>query len=245
MMISGLQNTSPLYSKDLTNASAVPSTTAPTDSSLDGGSYNSSPLANLISSIQSGDLTSAKMYLNEAEKYQSSVQSTAGSSSSSDPLTAFLGSVSEALAKDDLSSAQTAVSNLESAAPQGISFSSLSFSTSSLPGTASGSTQNAPQDYDSIMSSLQADVLNLFGAVASGDTSGAHSAYSTLTKDMNISSIDSVANTTNDAASANPLATAIQNIGKSLQTNDINSAQATLTHFLDNLSSGSVVNTTV
>ncbi|WP_420239936.1 hypothetical protein ACOBR2_10355 [Telmatobacter bradus] len=237
MMISGLQNTSPLYSKDLTNVSTAPSASAPTDSSLDGGSYKSSPLANLISSIQSGDMAGAKQYLNEAEEYQSSAQNS--------PLSAFLGSVSEALSKDDLGSAQKAVSTLEVAAPHGISYSSLSLSTSALPGTVAGSAQNAPQDYDSIMSSLQADVLNLFGAVASGDTSGAHSAYNTLTKDMNISSIDSVTNTTNDATSGNPLATAIQKIGKSLQTNDINSAQATLTNFLDNLSSGSVVNTTV
>jgi hypothetical protein len=98
--------------------------------------------------------------------------------------------------------------------------------------------------------------MSLFSAISNGDTSGAQSAYDSLTSLLlsNDSSTSSSTSATSSSSTDNTTSTSnsstttftklLSEIGTSLSSGDINGAQSSLDSFLSSLSSGSLVNTT-
>jgi hypothetical protein len=209
------------------------------------GSF-ASDLANLVTSIQSGNASNAQEYLTKVEKLVPSIVDSKG------PLGTFLSGVSSALSNNDISSAQAALSTFENRRAPGST--SGSGTTASTPPASSsgGSTTNA----------LGQDVLNLFTAIGSGNLQGAQSAYDQVTSlllggssgsSSSPISKPSVASTTSPAStglSSGSAATGasfvalLSQIGSALSTGDIDTAQTAVDSFLQTLTSGSLVGAT-
>lgn len=200
----------------------------------------SSNLANLVSSIQSGNTTTAQQYLTRIEKQ---VPANANS-----PLGQFLASVASALSDNDISGAQAALTAFENPTA---SASAPSTSAGTTP--ASGSTSAPASSGGSTTFTLGQDVLSLFTAIGSGDLKGAQSAYDSLTSLLlggSGSPASSPASTTTAAASGSSSTGAsfvslLSQIGSALSTGDINSAQKAVDGFLQGLTVGSLIGVTV
>ena len=114
-----------LSTEDISSAQTAHTTfqTAPTPGSPSSSSSTGgfgSELQGLESAIQSGDLTSAKSYLNEIEQSSpsqstpTSSSTTSSSTSATDPIGTFLKIVEAAISSGSLSAAQTALSTFKS-----------------------------------------------------------------------------------------------------------------------------------
>jgi ribosomal protein S20 len=221
MQISGLQNTSSLFSELAANSTSNTSST----SFNSGGGNNAfgTALSGLMSSIKSGDTSDAQKYLAQLQQLSPS------NADSSSPLGKFLTSVSSALASGNISAAQTALTTLQSTPAPG---SATSASTTSGDSTAG-------------ISQMGTDVLKLFSAISSGNIQDAQSAYDSLTSLMTSASDSTSSNSTSSTSSTssgNSFDALLAQIGTSLSSGNMTTAQSTLDGFLQSLSAGSLVN---
>jgi hypothetical protein len=215
------------------------------------GSF-ASDLANLVTSIQSGNASNAQEYLTKVEKLVPSIVDSKG------PLGTFLSGVSSALSNNDISSAQTALSAFENRRAPSSTSGSATTATSPPASSSGGSTTNA----------LGQDVLSLFTAIGSGNLQGAQSAYDQVTSLLlggSISLSSSNVSTPGAASTASapstpspastgpssgpfsnaaPFVTLLSQIGSALSTSDIDTAQTAVDSFLQTLTSGSLVGAT-
>jgi trimeric autotransporter adhesin len=225
MSISGIQGNSSLLSELSTSSLNSSSST-----STGKNAFNSA-LTNLFSAIQSGDTASAQKYMSQVQQLSPS------NADSSSPLGQFLSTVSSALQNNDISTAQSALTTLESQAA----------SSSATSGTSSSTSSGA-------LSSFTQDLVSLFSSISSGDLSGAQSAYDQLTSllfgsstsssSSSTSSTDTSTSSSSSTSGENSFAGLLKQIGSALSTGDISSAQSALDSFLQSLSSGSLVSTT-
>jgi hypothetical protein len=182
-----------------------------------------------MSAIQSGNSTDAQKYLAKVEKLEPS------NVSSNSPLGEFLASVSTALSDNNIAGAQSALTTLETYA---VPSTATTSSTSDASSTSSSSGAS--------ISALGQDVLSLFSAIRDGDTSTAQSAYDSLTSLLDSSTSSSSSGTSSSSSSSGTsFSSLLAEIGSALSSGNISSAQTALDNFLTNLSSGSLVNTTV
>lgn len=229
MLSASVQNGSSLFSEFASQSTSR-------TSAFEGNrrSSFSADLANLVSSIQSGNSSNAQQYLTQIEKL---VPSNANSNS---PLSQFLSSVSSALSNNDIAGAQSALSTFENQrAPAPASPSATT--ASPAPATAAGGSTTNP---------LGQDVLSLFTAIGSGNLAGAQSAYDTVTSLLLSGSSSSPSSAVSTAASSGSSSTSssfvslLSQIGSALSTGDIGSAQTAVDSFLQSLSAGSLVGAT-
>ena len=222
MLASGLQSTTITYTQlSLTTASI---TSSRSNSPADG------ELSNMISAIKSGNTTDARNSLAELQMIGGAHADPAS------PLGAFLVSVSTSLASYNIAGAQNALAVFEASAANRVEPVASSAALSLDPGgrTTPGVT------------ALGEDLLNLYKALDSGDTTSAQSAYGSLNNllETNGGSGSDFANQYGSSTESGSLYSLMAQIGAALSTGNLPRVQSTMDTYMRNLSSGSLVSTT-
>jgi hypothetical protein len=222
MLTSSLQNTTILYAQLSLMATSV--TTRTTSSRVDG------ELSSLISAIKSGNTAEAQGSLAELQMMgQTNVNPDSA-------LGAFLASVSASLSGYNISGAQKALGVFEASPAQRVPPVEPASALMLAPSAASGPG----------VGTFGQDLLSLFSAIHSGDATSAQSAYGTLNHLMesNGGSAGNFGNLFGNSAESGSLYSLMAQIGAALNTGNLTRVQSTMDKFMQNLSSGSLLNAT-
>jgi hypothetical protein len=216
MLITSLQGKSSLL--DLAWPSDVSSAS---DDSVGGSFFR------LMTSIASGDTTSAQKYLGQFE------ENAHAQNLETSPIQQVLSDVRSALSVGDIPAAEAALSTLQA----GVSQSPASIQVSSLSG--------ADVSAGSGVSELGDKVLSLFSAITSGDLQSAQSAYGSLTRLLpsNNSPFTYSASFDTQNASLSDFGNLRSKVESALDSGNISSAEAAMQDFLQEFSTGSIVRT--
>ncbi len=230
---------------------------APGASGYEGGHRHSfgRDLHRLESAIQSGNTSGAQQALTAIQKL---VPANANSTS---PVSQFLSGVTTALSNNNIAGAQTALATFESVRRGPVATPAPVAPIAAAPVVTPAASQ---------ANGLGQDVLSLFTAIGSGNVEGAQAAYDTVTS-LLLSGLTSPApsatatpapaagTTSSKTTAAVPAATnastgsspdnssflsLIAQIGSSLSTGNIDSAQSAVDSFLQGITSGSLVSFT-
>ncbi len=222
MLTASLQSTTITYTQLSLTTTSINSRRI--QSQADGG------LGNLISAIKSGNTTDAQNSLGDLRMLGT------GSVDSASPLGAFLVSAANSLASYNIAGAQQALAVFESTGANRVEPVASSAALSLRAGE-----QSRPG-----VTPLGEDLLNLFKALSSGDTTSAQSAYGSLNNllESNDGSVSDFANQYGSCAESGSLYSLMAQIGTALSTGNLTRVQNTMDTFMRNLSSGSLVRAT-
>jgi hypothetical protein len=173
-------------------------------------------LSSLVSAIASSNLADAHQALAQVNQYA------AQTSEPDTPLSSFLSNVTDALSRNDITDAQSALSTLRGQS------SAVSITTEEVSSYNEATTSTAGR--------LGKNVFSLAVAIHSGDLNAAKQSYTQLTSQLSSSDLKNT-----DGETANMQ---LQKIGESLSVSNISSAQMALDGLLTSLSAGSLVKAT-
>lgn len=207
----------------LLTASFSSSATVSSADSNENQSLLNSALTQLAAAINSGDMIEAKRYLSVVKQLSSS---NSGANSS---LSQSVSILSSDLSQNNVKGAQSAVQDL-------VRYASTSSAQRTAQTTAITSLNQSP------LNAIGQDVMDLSGAITSGDLAGAKSAYDSLKRALtgNTGAISS-GTTINSGSTGDSMAASLAQIGSALGSGDLSSARSALDPFLRSLSVGFIV----
>ncbi len=184
-------------------------------------------LGNLISAIKSGNTTDAQNSLGELRMI------CAGNVDSASPLSAFLVSASNSLSNYNIAGARQALAVFESTGANRVE---------PVASSAALSLRAGEQSHPGV-TAMGEDLLNLFKALNSGDTTSAQSAFGSLNRMLETSdgSAGDFASQYGSSTESGSLYSLMAQIGAALSTGNLPRVQNTMDTFMRNLSSGSLV----